>query len=64
MCYPKDDTNPRIPMYKLFDMVAGTSTGSLLAATIALPKSKEERVNKFWADDAINIYTEKGGEVF
>lgn len=64
LCYPKNESNPRVPMYKLFDLVAGTSTGSLLATTVVLPESKENRVNKYWADDAISIYVNNGTAVF
>lgn len=35
-CIPERDTK-RISMAELFDMVAGTSTGSLLATSIVLP---------------------------
>jgi hypothetical protein len=59
-------------MADLFDMVSGTSTGSLLATAIVLPNpnynstsnSSEVSRNLFWAEDAIKIYTERGSEVF
>ena len=35
--YPKNESNPRISMSKLFNMVAGTSTGALLSSAIAMP---------------------------
>ena len=51
-------------MAELFDMVSGTSTGSLLATSIVLPHPDDPKKNKFWAEDAIKIYTERGGDVF
>lgn len=51
-------------MHKLFDMVAGTSTGSLLTTSITLPVSKENRTNRYYSDDVINIYKYQGKDVF
>lgn len=58
-CIPERDTL-RVSMAELFDMVAGTSTGSLLATSIVLPNNdtNSPRINKFFAEDAIKIYTE------
>ena len=39
----------RVPMKDLFDMMAGTSTGSILSAALTLPKEKNSTVPKFWA---------------
>ncbi|GAB4186008.1 MAG: patatin-like phospholipase family protein [Coleofasciculaceae cyanobacterium] len=47
--------NNKPPIREYFDMIAGTSTGSILAAGIALGYSIEE---------LINIYTERGLEIF
>ena len=51
-------------MHTLFDMISGTSTGSLLTTSLVLPKSKEDRTNRFFADDVIEIYRVNGTDVF
>lgn len=45
-------------------MVAGTSTGSLLATALVMPHPDDPKKNKFYAEDAIEIYTKDGPDVF
>jgi uncharacterized protein len=51
-------------MAELFQMVSGTSTGSLLTTAIVLPSPNDITKNKFWAADASNIYKVQGPQVF
>ncbi len=52
-------------MSELYDMIAGTSTGSLLATSLVFPNDPNNATrNKYFADDAINIYIDKGSIVF
>mmetsp|Transcript_12911 Transcript_12911/g.20011 ORF Transcript_12911/g.20011 Transcript_12911/m.20011 type:complete len:81 (-) Transcript_12911:1190-1432(-) len=53
-------------MKDLFNMTAGTSTGSILAAGLAYPNSNESIRNtpEFFANDLLKIYSERGGEIF
>ena len=49
-------------MSELFDLVAGTSTGSILTAALVIPD--EEGKPKMYAQDVIDFYEEDGEEVF
>ena len=51
----------RVPVTKLFDMVAGTSTGSIMAGGLTAPKNKSETNPKLqkpssMAEDVLTIY--------
>ena len=45
-CIP-DRWNKKIPMSDLFDMLAGTSTGSIMASSLSMPAKNGS--NKFWS---------------
>lgn len=45
-CIP-DAWNEKIPMSDLFDMIAGTSTGSIMASALTIPATNGS--NMFWA---------------
>ena len=60
-------------MKDVFDMLAGTSTGSILSSALSLPsdklnpipyKGKHYKLPKFWASDCVRIYTEGGADIF
>lgn len=54
-----------IPMKDLFDMLTGTSTGSILAAGLSVPVNNSMPTTpKYWARDAINIYKGGATEIF
>jgi hypothetical protein len=59
-------TIPLISMSELYDLVAGTSTGSLLATSLVFPNPDPNNVtrNKYFANDAITIYTTDAPIVF
>ena len=45
-------------MVELFDMIAGSETGSIIATTLALKndESNSKQPNKFFADSAIKFF--------
>jgi hypothetical protein len=51
-----------IAMKDLFNMTAGTSTGSILAAGLVYPNEERiaEKEPKFFANDLLKIYSEQG----
>lgn len=50
------------PISDLFDLIAGTSTGGILALGLSLPKSNKKP--KFKAQDLVKLYQERGRDIF
>ena len=57
-----------VAMKDLFDMTAGTSTGSILASGLAYPlnttQGGDPKTPMFFAKDLVNIYQNMGGQIF
>ncbi len=55
-------------MSELFDLLAGTSTGSLLATTLVIPnldpETNQTQKNKYFAQTGLDMYLKHGAEVF
>lgn len=47
-----------------FDLVAGTSTGGILACAYLCPSEYDAKKPKFSAQDAVDLYLEHGGDIF
>jgi uncharacterized protein len=56
----KDNPNAKIGDY--FDLVAGSSTGGLIASLILAPN--EQGTAKYSVNEALNLYAKKGEEIF
>lgn len=54
------------PIHKLFDLIAGTSTGGLLTCALTYPdhKSAIGNTRKYSLEQIEKIYTERGAEIF
>jgi len=55
--------NKELRLADKFDFVAGTSTGGILGLTYIFPDKKGDRP-KFSAQDAVNLYLDRGDEIF
>lgn len=58
----KRTNNPDSRLADHFDLVAGTSTGGILTCTYLM--CDENGQSKYSAADALNIYMERGGDIF
>ena len=62
------EDNPDARLSDYFDLIAGTSTGGILTCAYLAPddlnKEPDERRPKFTAQEAVDLYLERGDEVF
>ncbi len=49
---------------KAFDLIAGTSTGGILACAHLLPDPDDANKRKFTAQEVVDLYFERGDEIF
>ncbi|HEY0170026.1 MAG TPA: CBASS cGAMP-activated phospholipase [Pyrinomonadaceae bacterium] len=49
---------------ELFDLIAGTSTGGILALGLAKPRPGGARVPQYAARDLVKLYEDQGGRIF
>jgi patatin-like phospholipase/acyl hydrolase len=54
------------PVWKNFDLIAGTSTGGLLACALTMPKERQSQLQseKYSLDDLMAMYLNRGCEIF
>jgi uncharacterized protein len=52
------------PIWKSFDLIAGTSTGGLIASALTIPQASETKEAKYSLQDVLNVYLNRGSEIF
>lgn len=52
------------PVCRLFDLMAGTSTGGILVLALTIPSKSNKSVPAYSAENLISLYTEKGKKIF
>lgn len=55
--------NNELRLADMFDFIAGTSTGGILGLTYLFPDETGKK-SKFTAQDAVNLYLDRGDEIF
>ena len=56
--------DPSARIADFFDMIAGTSTGGILTCLYLCPESAQSKRPKYSAQEAVDIYLERGDEIF
>lgn len=52
------------PIYRMFDLIAGTSTGSIMALALAMPSADNKDMPAHTAGQLVNFYADKGNRIF
>ena len=75
ICWAKDDKcrkcvvsamalKESIPIAQLFDLIAGTSTGGILALALTKPKGKGKEQSAYTAEKLVKLYKKQGKIIF
>ncbi len=52
------------PICRLFDLIAGTSTGGILSLGLTMPANKDKGLPAYGAGDLISLYSDNGKKIF
>ena len=58
------DKSVYIHLSDFFDMTAGTSTGSIIAAGLSCPSKSSSHIPGYFANELLDIYVQKKEEIF
>lgn len=58
------DQNPQARIGDYFDLIAGTSTGGILACLYLTPQHHDTEAPRYSAQEVVDFYLKRGGEVF
>lgn len=58
------DNNPEAKIADYFDLIAGTSTGGILTCLYLTPSKDDKKKPRFSAQEAVDLYLERGDEIF
>lgn len=58
----EQQTGKRI--YEMFDLIAGTSTGGIIALGLTMPSEQDSQQPKYHAKDLVQLYQEEGKTIF
>ena len=53
-----------LPTFEMFDLIAGTSTGGIIALGLTKPKTVGKQEAKFKAQDLVKLYQDNGSTIF
>ena len=51
-------------IHEMFDLIAGTSTGGIIALGLTMPSEQDSQQAKYYAKDLVELYKQEGSKIF
>lgn len=51
-------------IHEMFDLIAGTSTGGIIALGLTMPSQQDSKQAKYYAKDLVELYKQEGSKIF
>ncbi|MFB2936633.1 patatin-like phospholipase family protein [Aerosakkonemataceae cyanobacterium BLCC-F154] len=51
-------------IHEMFDLIAGTSTGGIIALGLTMPSEQDNKQAKYYAKDLVELYKQEGNTIF